>query len=78
MAHKVIVPQNKNYVPQFLKQRYINSYKVSPWFSKNVYARFMISMIPALVSRLKIGKESPLAKVQLSSQRCLWARFSAT
>ena len=26
MAHKVIVPQKKNYVPQFLKQRYINSY----------------------------------------------------
>ncbi len=28
MAHKVIVPQKKNYVPQFLKQRDINSYKV--------------------------------------------------
>jgi hypothetical protein len=27
MAHKVIVPQKKNYVPQFLKQRDINSYK---------------------------------------------------
>ena len=26
MAQKVIVPQKKNYVPQFLKQRYINSY----------------------------------------------------
>ena len=25
MAHKVIVPQKKNYVPQFLKLRYINS-----------------------------------------------------
>ncbi len=28
MAHKVIVPQKKNYVPQFLKQRDINSYTV--------------------------------------------------
>jgi hypothetical protein len=28
MAHKVIVPQKKNYVPQFLKQRDINSYYV--------------------------------------------------
>jgi hypothetical protein len=28
MAHKVIVPK-KNYVPQFLKQRYINSYKIT-------------------------------------------------
>jgi hypothetical protein len=26
MAQKVIVPQKKNYVPQFLKQRDINSY----------------------------------------------------
>ena len=30
MAHKVIVPQKKNYVPQFLKQWYINSYYMSP------------------------------------------------
>jgi hypothetical protein len=28
MAQKVIVPQKKNYVPQFLKQRDINSYCV--------------------------------------------------
>jgi hypothetical protein len=28
MAHKVIVPPKKNYVPQFLKQRDINSYYV--------------------------------------------------
>ncbi len=30
MAHTdtVIVPQKKNYVPQFLKQRYINSYYI--------------------------------------------------
>jgi hypothetical protein len=27
MAHKVIVPPKKNYIPQFLKQRDINSYK---------------------------------------------------
>jgi hypothetical protein len=26
MAHKVILPQKKNYIPQFLKQRDINSY----------------------------------------------------
>jgi hypothetical protein len=25
MAHKVIVPPKKNYIPQFLKQRDINS-----------------------------------------------------
>jgi hypothetical protein len=27
MAHKVILPPKKNYIPQFLKQRDINSYK---------------------------------------------------
>ncbi len=30
MAQKVIVPQKKNYVPHFLKQRDINSYSVIP------------------------------------------------
>ena len=29
MAHKVIVPPKKNYIPQFLKQRDINSYFTS-------------------------------------------------
>ncbi len=29
MAHKVIVPPKKNYIPQFLKQRDINSYYTS-------------------------------------------------
>jgi hypothetical protein len=28
MAHKVILPPQKNYIPQFLKQRDINSYYV--------------------------------------------------
>ncbi len=28
MAHKVILPPKKNYIPQFLKQRDINSYKI--------------------------------------------------
>jgi hypothetical protein len=30
MAHKVIVPPKKNYIPQFLKQRDINSYYSTP------------------------------------------------
>jgi hypothetical protein len=29
MAHKVILPPKKNYIPQFLKQRDINSYYVN-------------------------------------------------
>jgi hypothetical protein len=31
MAHKVILPPKKNYIPQFLKQRDINSY-YQQWF----------------------------------------------
>jgi hypothetical protein len=30
MAHKVILPPKKNYIPQFLKQRDINSYFSGP------------------------------------------------
>jgi hypothetical protein len=30
MAHKVILPPKKNYIPQFLKQRDINSYYCLP------------------------------------------------
>ncbi len=30
MAHKVIIPPKKNYIPQFLKQRDINSYYTVP------------------------------------------------
>jgi hypothetical protein len=30
MAHKVILPPKKNYIPQFLKQRDINSYFLLP------------------------------------------------
>jgi hypothetical protein len=30
MAHKVILPPKKNYIPQFLKQRDINSYYLLP------------------------------------------------
>jgi hypothetical protein len=31
MAHKVILPPKKNYIPQFLKQRDINSYFSCVW-----------------------------------------------
>jgi hypothetical protein len=33
MAQKVIVPQKKNYVPHFLKQRDINSYNSVYWIT---------------------------------------------
>ena len=43
MAHKVIVLQKKNYVPQFLKQRDINSYRCSNDFitQKVYFSRLM-------------------------------------
>jgi hypothetical protein len=37
MAHKVIVPQKKNYNPQFLKQRDINSYNLKYIFSRDQF-----------------------------------------
>jgi hypothetical protein len=36
MAHKVILPPKKNYIPQFLKQRDINSYYIALGF-RNLY-----------------------------------------
>jgi hypothetical protein len=33
MAHKVILPPKKNYIPQFLKQRDINSYCID-WLAE--------------------------------------------
>jgi hypothetical protein len=43
MAHKVIVPPKKNYIPQFLKQRDINSY----FF---LYLSFKTHFIPLLLN----------------------------
>jgi hypothetical protein len=37
MAHKVILPPKKNYIPQFLKQRDINSYKLSGCSHQSVH-----------------------------------------
>jgi hypothetical protein len=40
MAHKVILPPKKNYIPQFLKQRDINSYYTS------IFLSLFSSMLP--------------------------------
>jgi hypothetical protein len=37
MAHKVILPPKKNYIPQFLKQRDINSYYKIIYFYDQFY-----------------------------------------
>jgi hypothetical protein len=41
MAHKVILPPQKNYIPQFLKQRDINSYYTIYPFLK-IKKRFLL------------------------------------
>jgi hypothetical protein len=43
MAHKVILPPKKNYIPQFLKQRDINSYK--PNLRKNVGSQSHLQLL---------------------------------
>jgi hypothetical protein len=43
MAHKVIVPPKTNYIPQFLKQRDINSYyATSKNFNGNIQYIFKV------------------------------------
>jgi hypothetical protein len=51
MAHKVIVPQKNNYVPQFLKQRDINSYYVLLPYIIYVMQLRRFSQSPAFLSR---------------------------
>jgi hypothetical protein len=41
MAHKVILPPKKNYIPQFLKQRDINSYNNLPLSTNPFYSNFV-------------------------------------
>jgi hypothetical protein len=43
MAQKVIVPQKKNYVPQFLKQRDINSYFIKFFLHIPDWLRVLLS-----------------------------------
>ena len=50
-AQKVIVPQKKNYVPQFLKQRDINSYYVLLPYIIYVMESGRFSQCPAFLSR---------------------------
>jgi hypothetical protein len=43
MAHKVILPPKKNYIPQFLKQRDINSYSIFlPYFISLFHIHFLL------------------------------------
>jgi hypothetical protein len=64
MAQKVIVPQKKNYVPQFLKQRDINSYFVCHYakngywtslFEKGLFVKFPLVLLLIGISHLQKG-----------------------
>jgi hypothetical protein len=50
MAHKVILPPKKNYIPQFLKQRDINSYYYNTFRSifKVLYANTTLYTHPLI------------------------------
>jgi hypothetical protein len=54
MAHKVILPPKKNYIPQFLKQRDINSY--FRWYA-NCRENLIIRCHSLLVMCLKQAKQ---------------------
>jgi hypothetical protein len=69
MAQKVIVPQKKNYVPQFLKQRVINSY----YISQKKFA-FAYAQSPRKCSNIEIlakieGKEANFFSKNLRSAK---------
>jgi hypothetical protein len=66
-AQKVIVPQKKNYVPQFLKQRDINSYYVLLPYIIYVMQSHRFSQSPAFLSRT--AKERDKKNIVKSPQR---------
>jgi hypothetical protein len=59
MAHKVIVPPKKNYIPQFLKQRDINSYKLPKHQSLNQpYFLFIYAVNQSFNPRKESGQRN--------------------
>jgi hypothetical protein len=53
MAHKVILPPKKNYIPQFLKQRDINSY----------YSPILPYSLTSLWLRIRMAKRGIFLKI---------------
>ncbi len=58
MAHKVILPPKKNYIPQFLKQRDINSY----------YIRIANTLQFCFKPRTPLDSVTPLEELFISSK----------
>jgi hypothetical protein len=61
MAHKVILPPKKNYIPQFLKQRDINSYYYSLCNGASLYApcSFLLIWAPMALAYLLVAISGP-------------------
>jgi hypothetical protein len=74
MAHKVIVPPKKNYIPQFLKQRDINSYYPNQFFSflyiSSQIKPFWPKRIPTTFRELGDGESSRKNPQIISLCRC--------
>jgi hypothetical protein len=63
-AQKVIVPQKKNYVPQFLKQRDINSYKNPgriPYLGLELTMHVLKSQVDLVRQSLSLNNYTPFA-----------------
>jgi hypothetical protein len=64
MAQKVIVPQKKNYVPQFLKQRDINSYCASP-ASLRIFKTIAVIQKPRIINIIKMNHLTPQLSITI-------------
>jgi hypothetical protein len=79
MAHKVILPPKKNYIPQFLKQRDINSYFPNISTLGTVFQRQLIFLVFPKMKMcvlfpcfkvLQLGKKMPykVRRLRISSE----------
>jgi hypothetical protein len=66
MAHKVILPPKKNYIPQFLKQRDINSYKSPSYNLIEHFVRALSAFSPSFFLNPSTGGESWAAECMFS------------
>jgi hypothetical protein len=69
MAHKVILPPKKNYIPQFLKQRDINSYFVNPSIFVGKFYISAFFNLCFLATQFKINKISLLTGLEMQRGR---------
>jgi hypothetical protein len=75
MAHKVILPPKKNYIPQFLKQRDINSYNVCQAHNCSSFPGFFDAWFVHFYLAFTYGMEvvSPVRELMLFEPACRYA-----